>query len=109
MSRRRIAIIGEKASVMGFKVLGFETAAVSDAAEARTALQQLVQQHYAIIYITESIAADILDTINGYADRSLPAIVLIPGSQGSLGIGMEKMRRAAEKAVGVDILLRNGE
>lgn len=109
MSRRRIAIIGDKASVMGFKVLGFEAVAVSDAAAARQALHRLVREGYAIIYVAESTAVDILDAINDYADRRSPAIVLIPGSQGSLGVGMEKMRRAAEKAVGVDILFGNEE
>lgn len=109
MSRHRIAIIGDKASVMGFKVLGFEAVAVSDAAAARDALRRLVREGYAIIYVAESSASGILDAINEYADRPSPAIVLIPGSQGSLGIGMNKMRRAVEKAVGADILFGNEE
>ncbi|MGI6082511.1 MAG: V-type ATP synthase subunit F [Limnochordia bacterium] len=109
MSRDRIAVIGDKASVMGFKVLGCEAVAVSDSEEARAALRRLVREDYAIVYVAENTAVDILDTINEYADQPSPAIVLIPGSQGSLGIGMEKIRRAAEKAVGVDILPGNEE
>ena len=109
MSRHKIAIIGDKASVAAYKVLGFESVAVADAVAARAALRQLVGEGYAIIYVLESCAVDILDAISEYADRPSPAIVLIPGSQGSLGIGMEKMRRAAEKAVGVDILPGSGE
>jgi V/A-type H+-transporting ATPase subunit F len=109
MSRSRIAIIGDKASVMGLKVLGFEVVAVSGTAPARDALRQLAKEGYAIIYVIESTAAGIMDTISEYADRPAPAIVLVPGSQGSLGIGAEKMRGATEKAVGVDILFGNEE
>jgi V/A-type H+-transporting ATPase subunit F len=109
MSRQKIAVLGDKASVMGFKVLGCEAVAVSDSEAARAALRRLVQKDYAIVYVAEATAVNILDTINEYADQPSPAIVLIPGSRGSLGIGMEKMRRAAEKAVGVDILPGSGE
>ena len=104
MSTSRVAILGDRASVQGFKVLGFEAVTAEDAESARAALRRLVQQDYAVIYVVEATAAGILDTIGEYADRPLPAIVLVPGSKGSLGLGMAKMKRAVEKAVGADIL-----
>ena len=57
-----------------------------------------------MIYVVEATGAEILDAINEYADRPLPSIVLIPGSRGSLGLGLSKVKRAVEKAVGADIL-----
>ena len=33
-----------------------------------------------------------------------PAIILIPGREGSLGIGRDNIQRAIERAVGADIL-----
>lgn len=104
MSTPKIAILGDKASVLGFKVLGFDAVVADTPDEARTALGRLAKQDYAVIYVVEATAAGIMDTIGEYADRPLPAIVLIPGSRGSLGLGMAKMRRAVEKAVGADIL-----
>ncbi|NLO39192.1 MAG: V-type ATP synthase subunit F, partial [Ruminiclostridium sp.] len=36
-----------------------------------------------------------------------PAVIPIPGIQGSLGIGMLGVKRCVEKAVGADILFRD--
>lgn len=104
MSTPKIAVLGDRASVLGFKVLGFEAVVADSAEAARTALRRLAQQDYAIVYVAEATAAGIMDTIGEFADRPLPAIVLIPGSRGSLGLGLAKMKRAVEKAVGADIL-----
>ncbi|MDI6871219.1 MAG: V-type ATP synthase subunit F [Bacillota bacterium] len=104
MSTPRIAVLGDRASVLGFKVLGFDAVVAEGPEAARAALARLVQQGYAVIYVVEATAAGMLDAIAEYADRSLPAIVLIPGSRGSLGLGLAKMKRAVEKAVGADIL-----
>ena len=39
-----------------------------------------------------------------YKDELRPAIILIPGRSGSLGIGKANIQRAIERAVGADIL-----
>ena len=36
--------------------------------------------------------------------QMLPAVILIPSNQGSLNIGMQRIRDNVEKAVGVNIL-----
>ena len=57
-----------------------------------------------MIYLTETLAKDLEDVIARYKDEIQPAIILIPGREGSLGIGMASMQRAIERAVGADIL-----
>ncbi|MGE5553906.1 MAG: V-type ATP synthase subunit F [Betaproteobacteria bacterium] len=104
MSTPRIAVLGDRASVLGFKVLGFDAVVAEEAETARTAFRRLVQEDYAVIYVVEATAAGIMEAIEEFSDRPLPAIVLIPGSRGSLGLGLAKMKRALEKAVGADIL-----
>ena len=42
--------------------------------------------------------------IEKYKDSPIPAIILIPGKTGSLGIGMKSVHSAVERAVGADIL-----
>ena len=44
------------------------------------------------------------EEIDRYRDRLMPAVILIPGKEGSLGIGMENVKRSVERAVGADIL-----
>ncbi len=57
-----------------------------------------------MIYLTEQLAKDMEDVISRYKDEIRPAIILIPGRQGSLGIGKNNIQRAIERAVGADIL-----
>ena len=58
----------------------------------------------AVIYLTETLAKDMEELLDRYKDELRPAIILIPGREGSLGIGKENLQRAIERAVGADIL-----
>ena len=58
----------------------------------------------AVIYLTEQLARDMGDVLARYKDELRPAIILIPGREGSLGIGRDSIQRAIERAVGADIL-----
>lgn len=44
------------------------------------------------------------DEVKKYKDAVIPAIILIPGKSGSLGIGMQNITDSVERAVGADIL-----
>ena len=44
------------------------------------------------------------DVIARYKDALRPAIILIPGKEGSLGVGKRSIQSAIERAVGADIL-----
>lgn len=100
----RIAAIGDWESVMGFRALGLDTYPVANAEEAREKVRELAKSDCAVIYLTETLAKDMGDVISRYKDELRPAIILIPGRQGSLGIGKNNIQRAIERAVGADIL-----
>ena len=102
--RYRIAVLGDQDSVLGFKALGLEACPVSSAEEGREALHRMARDNFAIIYVTEQLAAQIPAEIARYKDALTPAIILIPGKEGSLGIGMANVKTAVERAVGADIL-----
>ena len=57
-----------------------------------------------MIYLTEQLAVKMEDVIARYKDALRPAIILIPGKEGSLGIGKRSIQSAIERAVGADIL-----
>ena len=44
------------------------------------------------------------DVIARYKDALRPAIILIPGKEGSLGVGKRSIQSAIERAGGADIL-----
>ena len=92
---------------MGFKALGLDTFAAENPAEAGKILRQLTrssEEEYAIIYIEENFATQIQAEINKFKDSPSPAIIVIPGREGSTGVGLAALKAAVERAVGTDIL-----
>ncbi len=103
----KIAVIGGRDTVLGFKALGLDTFSAESAAEAGKLLRQLTREseaEYAIIYIEENLAAALKPEIDKFKDSPSPAIILIPGREGSLGLGQQALRDAVERAVGTNIL-----
>ena len=100
----RIAVVGDWQSVMGFRALGLETYPADTPETAREIIHRLAKENCGVIYLTEQLAKDMDDVISRYKDELRPAIILIPGREGSLGIGKDNIQRAIERAVGADIL-----
>ena len=102
----KIAVIGGRDTVIGFRALGLETYPAADAAEAGYILRRLTRENddYAIIYIEENLAAELAHEIDKFKDRPTPAVILIPGREGSIGLGQTALRAAVERAVGTNIL-----
>ncbi len=103
----KIAIIGERDSVMGFMAIGFSVHEAADPATAARILHTLARDdEYAIIFVVENLAARISEDIARYKDKPLPAVISIPGVGGSDGSGMAAIKSAVERAVGADILFK---
>ncbi|MBR6408069.1 MAG: V-type ATP synthase subunit F [Clostridia bacterium] len=100
----RIGVIGDSDSICGYAALGLDIFPVSDTSEASQTLKKLCAGDFAIIYITEQMVKGIESEIDRYSSQRIPAIIPIPGAGGSLGIGMDSVRKSVEKAVGSDIL-----
>lgn len=100
----KIGVIGGRDSVLGFRALGLDTCIAENGEQAKAALHRMAKENYAIIYITEHLAAqspaEIERRQRGCFARRHPH----PGREGSLGIGTAGVHAAAEKAVGADIL-----
>ena len=80
------------------------TSQIDLADEARIAVDRMAMNGYAVIFITEQVAAKIEETIERYNKQMLPAVILIPSNQGTLNIGSKRISDSVEKAVGVNIL-----
>ena len=103
----KIAVIGSASCVLGFRALGLESHAVETGAEAKRILHELTKpgtDEYAIIYIEESVAAELGAELRRYDERPSPAIILIPGRNGPMGLGQAALNEAIEKAIGSDII-----
>ena len=102
----KIAVIGGNDTVIGFKAVGLEACPADNAAEALQALRDLTKEgsDYAIIYIEENLAVQLSHEIDRFKDSPTPAIILIPGRDGSIGLGQSALNAAVERAVGTNIL-----
>lgn len=102
----KIGVIGDKDSVLCFRAFGMDvfSAVESETEENRKIVDRMAREGYGIIFITEQIAESINETIDRYNNQLLPAIILIPSNKGSLGVGLSRIRKNVEKAVGMNIL-----
>ena len=108
ISMLKIAVIGGMDTVMGFKALGLDTFPADSSEKAGHILKKLTRDaegdEYAIIYIEETLAAQMQAEIDRFKDSPSPAIILIPGREGSMGLGQQALKAAVERAVGTNIL-----
>lgn len=103
----KIAVMGDRDSIYGFAAIGLEPFPFTDTEKAAAKLKELVEGDYAVIYITEGLAAGLEKEIIHYSERQLPAIILIPGVSGNTGKGIQSVKRSVERAVGSDIIFGN--
>lgn len=99
----KIAVLGQRNDVLGFRALGLTTVFADDRETAVHELHRLAREEYAIIYVTEYLAQQMIDEIDRYNASPAPAVILIPGKGGSLGVAQARLQRAVERAVGADI------
>ncbi len=103
----KIAVLGDRDSIYGFAALGLSIYPVRTYDEAVKILRDLVEDSFAVIYITESMQAQLESEIDKYRLRLLPAIIPIPGIFGNTGMGMRNVKKSVEQAVGSDIIFNN--
>ena len=103
----KIAVMGDQDSIYGFAAIGLDTFPVDSTTEAAKQLKELADGRYAVIYITESLQAELESEIDNYISSQLPAIIPIPGVSGNTGKGMRNVKKSVERAVGSDIIFNN--
>lgn len=100
----KIAAIGDKDSIYGFASVGLTIFPVTEPEEAAKTLHKMVNDGYAVIFITEKLASEIPEELQKYRAEPIPSIIPIPGVTGNTGIGMSALSKSVEQAVGSDIL-----
>ncbi len=103
----KIGVIGDKESVLAFMACGFKVFMTEDTSVASEIIANAKDNGFAVIYITETLAQNMAEIIEKYVSEPMPAIIPIPGKDGSKGIGMKKIKSCVERAVGADILFKN--
>ena len=100
----KIGVIGDKESIMPFKLFGFSVYYGINESVIAESMDHMIAENYGVIYITETCAKQIPEKIESVKSLVTPAIVLIPDHDGSQGIGLAEVQKNVEKAVGQNIL-----
>lgn len=100
----KIAVIGDKDSVLAFQAVGVEVFDAATADEARSLLKKLSQERYAVVFVAENLAEQIPDALQKAKLQTYPAVVPIPTGATPGGFGMQGIKSDVEKAIGVDII-----
>ena len=109
MPSYKIAMIGDHSTVSGFAAAGVAGFPAYESGEALRLLRELAGSgDYAIIFVTEGLAEPILSEISRIPTGSVPAIIVVPDQGGARGIGFRKISAAVEKALGIDLLGKQG-
>ncbi|MBN1425859.1 V-type ATP synthase subunit F [Candidatus Fermentibacteria bacterium] len=103
-----MAFLGSSDSVKGFTPLGVAPYPVHDRESALQALRGCVREGYAIVCVTEEIAELLEPELKALRFQPTPAVLVVPSMTGSTGLGLRRLKTLVEKAVGADILSREG-
>jgi len=99
-----IAVIGDRASIICYKAVGFKTISVRNSVEVVEAVDNLVKDDCLVIFITEHALKGAQQVLEKYKDSRSTAIIPIPGKLGKTGIGMQNLDKYVENALGRNIL-----
>lgn len=110
----KTAIIGPKDVISGFKALGVVPFNAEDGEGALEIIKNIKKgiseesdstEKFAVVIVIESTANQIpASEFEKVSRGALPAILTLPGLEGSTGAGVAKLKSLAERAIGSDIL-----
>jgi len=102
--RGNIAVIGDNASIISFKAVGFKTVSIKSSVETEEAVENLVNDDCFVIFITEHALQGAEHVLDKYKDNRTLTIIPIPGRFGKTGIGKQNLDSYIEHALGRNIL-----
>lgn len=102
----KIAIVGDGDSIMVFKAAGVSTFPAENEKKARDILRKIAKE-YQIIFLTENLAKPLAEFLKRFDEEPYPVVLSVPSASGSTGYGMEILKTAMDRALGVDILFHN--
>lgn len=100
----KIAVMGDRDSIYGYAAVGLDIYPVSEDVNVVRQVKNLAENGYAIIYMTEKLFASAGQALDVFNEQALPAIIPIPGVSGNTGLGIARVKKSVEKAVGSDII-----
>ena len=101
-----MAAVGEYETVLPFQAVGVKPCIVKqeDASRVDAVLLDLARSGYAVVFVQEAFFVSHSSRIDELNDEYDTSFIPIPGLKGSMGVGIESIRKGVERAVGMDIM-----
>ncbi len=105
MSSNKIAVIGDRDTVTGFRLVGVSECAIPKSPdETRELLYNFFRDpSMGLIIITEPLAEQVEDTILEFSQSPVPVILMISDRTGSTGTYEAVLKELIRRAVGIEI------
>ncbi|MFW9814079.1 MAG: V-type ATP synthase subunit F [Candidatus Thorarchaeota archaeon] len=105
MSSDKIAVIGDRDTVTGFRLVGVSECTIPRSPEeTRNSLYHYFRDpSMGLVMITEPLAAEVEDTIVELSQSPVPVILLIPDRDGTTGAYETVLKELIRRAVGIEI------
>ena len=97
-----IVAIGSSENVMLFQSVGIKAYVISDETLLKQTIDELAKETK-IIFVGEALEPLMVDIKKKYEDQAYPIIVCIPMDGIKSNLGLEKLKKDVEKAVGISI------
>lgn len=98
-----IFAIGSKETVLLFQGIGIESFIINNKTELINKIEELTKTAK-IIFISESLSPLLEDFVNKYKEEVYPILLFIPLEGKESIVGIEKLKKDVEKAIGMAIL-----
>jgi V/A-type H+-transporting ATPase subunit F len=98
-----IYAIGPTEVTLLFQSIGIKALIISEEKELRRKIDE-ISSEAKIIFISEALKAYVTDIKKKYQDLAYPIILLIPMDGESSDIGIEKLKKDVERAIGMALI-----
>ena len=104
----KLAVIGDSESILAFQAVGMDAYLVTKEKAEETLRKQFRSGKYAIIFLAESLAVELIEYLHEIGKKPFPAVTILPLSHETLGMGLERMKTISIRASGTDVISKTG-
>lgn len=106
MAKIEIACLGENEDIIIFNGIGITPFVIKSRHEIIEKIDELAALGTKVIIVSDIFQQAIADTLEKYQDDPFPIILMLPLGGIETGLGLEKIQKDVERAIGINIFQR---